>query len=180
MKRLKPLSEKQVLLILVTILIITTIADMYTAFSSPIFKIGETNPIYVYTNSIWPLVALTILLTSYIINNLRKRLSLFKIFIATMMTLYLSLGHSFGAWSNITSTEEYYEDPELFVERIETITVSQKVEIYFILVGIVMLMPIFISGVAFVVAFFIYNKRKPVRDKITDKIYELAVRLKTK
>jgi len=170
-------TEKQVLYILIAVILITTVADMYTAFSSPIFEIGETNPIYVLTNSIFPLLAMTVGVTMWIIININKRISLIKIFLFSMLAIYLSLGHGFGVWSNITATESYYQNPTKFIESIEGVTVKEKVTAYSWLVGLVMLMPLIVSTIAFQVALFFYNKRKPKREKIIDDIVKSAGKL---
>jgi len=173
-------TERRILIAFTVLLLVTTVADMYTALTSPVFQIAETNPIYVYTNSIWPLIAMTLFITSWIIVNLSKRISLTKIFLFCMLSLYLSVGHGFGAYSNIKATEQYEQDTEGFVERIGEVTVQEKVNAYFLVVGFIMLMPLVISSIAFTAALWIYDKRKPKREKIMDKIYELAVQLKTK
>ena len=167
-------TEKQVLYILIGMLLVTTVVDMYTAFSSPVFDIAETNPIYVLTQSVVPLLVMTVAVSIWIIVNMNNRISLMKIFLFSMLTFYLSVGHVVGAWSNITATAQYEEDTAKFIEYIEEVTVKQKLTAYVYIVGLAMILPIVISSIAFRVALFFYDKRKSKREKIVDDIAKSA------
>ena len=171
------LSEKQVLYALIFILIASTVIDIYTALSSPVFLIAETNPIYLLTNSVIPLLVTAVLVTAWIIVNLNNRISLIKIFVFSMISLYLSVGHGFGAWSNIYATDQYEQDKEGFIESVKDIDVRTKITSYSMFVGVVMFMPILISIAAFYITMFFYNKRKSKREKVIDDILKSAWKL---
>ncbi len=173
------LTEKRLLYILIAILVITTAADMFSAMRLPIFRIAESNPIYVLTGSTMPLIFLNIFVVIWYSRSLKNSISIPKIFIFCMMALYLSIGHGFGIYSNITAGEEYQKNPEGFIEDVQAITPKEKIQAYGLLVGIVMVMPIIISFVAFTIAMYFYGKRQPKRDKITHKIYKLSKKLES-
>lgn len=172
------LTEKRLLYGLIAILVVTTIADIYSAMRLPIFEIAESNPIYVLTGSTLPLIWLNIFVVVWYSRSLKNSISIPKIFIFCMLTLYLSVGHGFGIYSNITAGEEYQKNPEGFIADVKAITPAEKMQAYGLLVGIVMVMPIIISFIAFSVAMYFYGKRQPKRDKIMRDIYKLAKRLK--
>ena len=94
-----------------------------------------------------------------------------------MITIYLSAGHLFGAWSNITATESYQENPEEFVETIKEYDAKEKINAYMIFVGAVMVLPIVISFIAFSIAMYFYKKRQPKREKIVNQICKLTRKL---
>ncbi len=171
------INEKKLLYILIGILVITTVADIFSAMRLPIFEIAESNPIYVLTGSTMPLIWLNIFVVIWYSRSLKNSISIPKIFIFCMMTLYLSIGHGFGIYSNITAGEEYQKNPEGFIEDVQAITPQEKIQAYGFLVGIVMVMPIIISFIAFTIAMYFYGKRQPKRDKITQDIYKLAKKL---
>ncbi len=177
MKLKKYITEKNLLYSFIGVLIITTIADVYTALSSPVFEIAEANPIYLLTGSVVPLLVMTVFITIWFARNLTNSISIGKIFMFCMLTIYLSVGHGFGVWSNITATNQYQENPEEYIENIEVYEVKDKVTAYFILVGIVMMLPIVVSLIAFTIAMYFYEKRQPKRDKIVDKICGLTKKL---
>lgn len=172
------LTEKNLLFLLIGLLLITTFLDVYTAFTSPIFEAAELNPIYLLTGSKAPPLILTVIITFWIIKTLNKSLSIFRIFTFTLFTIYLIAGHLVGVYSNISATERYNEAPEETIEALKQSTSSEKFVSYSILMGIIMILPIFFSVTAFIIALFFYNKRKPERDKITDEIYRLVYKLR--
>ncbi len=173
----KHLNERRLLYILIFILILTTAADIYTALKTPVFEIAESNPIYVLTGSTTPLFILTLIATAWIIKSLRSSISLAKIFVFVMMAVYLSLGHGFGMWSNLQADADYQQNPEEFVEYAKSMDSVEKIQIYSILIGVVMLLPIVVSIMAFNITMFFYGKRAPKREKIMGQIYGLAQRL---
>lgn len=177
MKLKKYITEKNLLYLFIGILIITTIADIYTALTSPVFKIAEANPIYMLTGSVIPLLIMTIFITLWIIKHLSGSISILRIFMFCMFTVYLSVGHGFGVWSNITATNNYQENPEQYMETAEGYEVKDKFSAYMILVGVVMLLPIMVSIVAFYVAIYFYEKRQPKREKIINKVCKLTRKL---
>lgn len=171
------LTEKRLLYILIFILIGTTLADLLSALTSSVFKIAETNPIYLLTGNARPLIILNIFSVIWFARNLKNSISIPKIFVFCLITLYLSVGHGFGIWSNITAEQQYQENPAVFVREVEEITTKEKVEAYSLLIGIVMLLPILIAVIAFYVAMYFYTKRQPKREKIMGEIYKLAKKL---
>ncbi len=181
----KYITEKNLLYFFIGLLLITTVLDIYTAFSSPLFEIAEMNPIYMLTGSKAPLLILTVIITLWIIKNISKSISIFKIFLFTLMTIYLTVGHSVGMYSNIMATQQYektidQEKKEELIQEYKEYDNKDKFIGYSIVVGIVMAVPVFLSMIAFIVSMHFYNKRKPQRDKITDEIYKLSSKLKVK
>ena len=116
MKDNKYLNEKNLLWLLIIILVITTVIDVYTAINSPAFEIAELNPIYVLTGSLAPVMILSVVVTILILRTLRTSISISKIFSFTMLTIYLSIGHGYGAASNIYAGKLYVENPTEFIE----------------------------------------------------------------
>lgn len=176
----KYMTEKNLLYLLIGILIITTIIDMYSALSSPIFKIAESNPIYLFTGSVAPLLVMNILVVIWIAANLKRSISISKIFLFCMLTLYLSLGHGVGVWANITATNDYKENPEQFIEKIQEYDVKDKVNSYLWMVSIVMILPLVVSFIAFSIAIYFYEKRQPKRNRIIYDICKLTRKLMLK
>lgn len=172
------LSERTVVYIVIGILILTTLGDIYTALRNPaLFKIAETNPIYIVTGSPVPLLIINVIVVLWFLTSLKKSISIIKIFTFTLMAIYLSLGHGFGIWSNLTATEAYVEDPVAFVEDYTGTTEAERVSSYFLFVGIIMMMPIIVSFIAFYLTIFFYQNRKSKREKIMDEIYILSTKL---
>ncbi len=177
MKLKKYITEKNLVYLLIFTLVTTTIVDIYTALTSPIFFMAETNPIYILTGSILPLLLLNIVTIVWFSRNIKNSISIPKIFVFCMITIYLSAGHLFGAWSNITATKQYQENPEEFVEMVEEYDAKEKINAYMIFVGVVMVLPIVISFIAFSIAMYFYRKRQPKRDKIVNQICKLTRKL---
>ena len=177
MKLKKYITEKNLVYLLIFILVATTLIDLYTALTSSIFSMAESNPIYVLTGSILPLLLINIVTIVWFGRNIKNSISIPKIFVFCMITIYLSAGHLFGAWSNITATEQYQENPEEFVEMVGEYDAEAKIRSYMIFVGAVMVLPIVISFIAFSIAMYFYRKRQPKRDKIVDKICKLTRKL---
>ena len=174
-KKLKQyLTEKRLLYLLIIILISSTLIDMYTALSTPAFEIAEVNPIYVLTGSVTPLVILSVIIVYFISRTLVRSISIVKIFMYVMFTIYLSIGHGVGIASNVYADKEYNEDPEKFIEEAAKVKPTEKIGLYSGLIFFVMLLPIIISVVAFHIAMYFYGKRLPKREKIMMKIYGLA------
>ncbi len=172
------ITEKKILWTLIVLLFVTTIADLWTAFGSPVFKISESNPLFLLEGGIVTLLILTTLITVFLIRTLFKSISLTKLFIVFMFTIYLCAGHILGATTNIRATQNYYEAPEEYVESMKQLTTDDKMQSYFWLVGLFMLLPIILSSIAFALAHKIYELRKSKREQIVDKIFELGHQLK--
>ncbi len=185
----KHITEKRLLYTLIGLLLLSTFLDIYTAFTSPMFEIAETNPIYVLTGSKLPLLIITFIITAWIIKNINSSLSLLKIFSFSLITIYLVLGHSVGVYSNTLATERYEateytetERQQIRLEIIEEYTTDfdqkEKLISYSIVVGLVIILPYFLSFTAFAITIFFYNKRKSKREKIMNNIYKLFNELK--
>ncbi len=67
---------------------------------------------------------------------------------------------------------------ELIQEYTEDYDQKEKLISYSIVVGLVILLPYFLSFTAFAITMFFYNKRKLKREKIMDNIYKLFNKLK--
>ncbi len=178
MKLKKYITEKNVMLLFIGMIVITTIADIYSALTSPVFFIAETNPIYILTGSVVPLLVINALVVVWITINLRKSISITKIFVICMITVYLTLGHGFGVWSNISATNDYEEHPDKYIQMVQEYDTNDKIMSYLLLVGIVMIMPIVVSMIAFIVAMYFYEKRQGKRNRIITKIWKLSRELK--
>ena len=177
MKLKKYITEKNLLWLFIGVLVITTLADIISALTSPVFSIAESNPIYVLTGSVMPLLIINVLVIIVIAKNLNRCVSITKIFVFCMFTVYLSLGHGFGVWSNIAATNDYEEHPQKYIERIEQYDVQDKISAYMVLVGFVMLLPIIVSLIAFSTAMYFYEKRQSKRNRIVTKICKLTKKL---
>lgn len=174
------LTERNLLIVLAGILILTTIIDIYTAFSSPIFEEAELNPLYVLTGSKIPPLILTVILTTWIIRNLKTSISLYKIFTFSLLAIYLIAGHIFGIYSNTVSTQQYLENPEEVTEYLKQNNESteQKLINSFMALGLIMFIPFMFSSLAFFITVYFFNKRKGKRSKIMDEIYNLSNKLR--
>ncbi len=176
----KIITERNLLLLLVSLLLIASLIDIYTAFTSPIFEIAEMNPIYVLTGSKGPLIIVSILVTVWIIKSIYSSISIFKIFLFTLMTIYLIFAHSVGIYMNNLATEQYYENPEEVIKQTSEYKPKDKFINYSILMGLVMMIPVIFSMIAFHVTMVFYNSRKPKREKIIDDVYKLTHKLRYK
>lgn len=182
----KHITEKNVLIGLISLLLISTFLDIYTALTSPLFDIAETNPIFIITGSKIPLLILTVITTLWIIKSITKSISIFKIFLFTVICVFLTYGHFIGMITNILATERYESALEEETAREELIkeyreyNVKEKLISYHLLVGLIMVIPFFISTIAFWTSMYFYNQRKPKREKIMDEIYRLSQELKIK
>ncbi len=175
---LKPyLTERNVLLVLISLLLLATFLDIYTALRLDIFEIAETNPIYVITGSKGPLLIITFIVTIWLIKNIKSQLSLFSIFTFTLMTIYLIFGHGVGIYFNISTGNEYKENPEEVIKKLENYNTKEKFTNYFIVIGFVMFLPYLFAIISFSIAMFFYNKRKPKREKIIGEIHKLSTKL---
>jgi hypothetical protein len=174
----KHITERNLVYLLISILVITTLIDIFTAVSSPIFEIGETNPIYLlFGKNVFFLILVSTIATIWIIKKLNKSLSVTHIFIFTLITIYLSTGHLVGAYSNISATQAYEENPEKTTKLINSITPKEKIVYYQIIVLTFMIYPYVTAMAAFSITLYFFNKRKPEREKIVDNICKLTVKL---
>jgi len=169
------MNENTLLWILIGAMIISTIADMYTALSSPIFYIAETNPIYLLTGSTLPLIAMSIFVIYFFYTKLSKSISLYMIYFFTLLSVVLVALHGFGAWSNISAYEQYESNPELYVESVSEISTGTKLTYYVTFVGILFSLLLGMPLIAFWVTMKFFHQRKPKRDKIVDEIYHQAM-----
>ncbi|KKM19354.1 hypothetical protein LCGC14_1656540 [marine sediment metagenome] len=171
---MKWITETRVMWAIAITLIATTIIDMYTAFTSPVFFIAETNPIFLLFGSRGPLVLITIFATIWIITTINKSISLFRLYVFSLIFIYLSFGHLLGAYSNIVATQKYEQNATQVLELYEETTTKEKIKSYNLIVGIFMLLPVGLSVLAFFITNWLYHRRKPERDKLTIEIKKLA------
>ena len=176
---LKPYTEKNVLYLIIFILIATTLFDIITALKNPIFRYGETNPIYLLTGfNTFIMTFITILITGLFCYLLKNSITLKTIFLITLATFYLIFGHIYGGISNINGEKEYNENPEKAINYYKSITTEEKYTHYFTTIFSIMFLPFFISYLAFSITLYFHNQRKPEREKIIDKISDLSLQLK--
>lgn len=169
------INQTSVLWVMMLVLITTTGIDMYTAFSSPIFDIAETNPIFLFIGT-KTLVVLTVLITFFLFYKLKTLLSLPMLYTFSLLILYSSMLHLVGAMTNISATSAYLADPEMFVQAIESVSDTQKVQSYMIIVSFG-LVPYLLAVIAFYVSYYLFLQRKGNRDKIILEIKDKIKRL---
>ena len=167
-------KEKILLWSLLGVLIISSLLDMYTAISSGALHLAEINPIYLMTGNIWVLVAVNVLFIIYFIYEMRKKISLAKIYAFVIVILFLSFGHCFGAYTNIKTKAVYEQNPEIVKQYAEQVTKQEQSGTYFKLVMVIVLLPAMLSIAAFIISYKIFQWRKPKRDRIIEKIQILA------
>ena len=175
---MKWITEIRVMWTIAISLIASTLIDMYTAFTSPIFFIAETNPLFLLFGSRGPLVLISIFATIWIFYTIKKSISLFRLYAFCLIFVYLTFGHLLGAYTNIVATQKYEQNATAVVELYEQTTTAEKIKNYNLLVGLFMLLPMILSLIAFFITSWIYYKRLPEREKamleikkLTDKIY---------
>lgn len=172
------ITEKNLLYLLIFILLTTTFIDIFTALKNPIFRLGESNPIYLITgkNALF-FTVLVLIITFYMILRLKKSISLPAIFIFTLVTIYASIGHIGGAISNIRGEKMYNENPEEIIKYYQSVSNEEKYTSYFTFVFIYMILPVLASFLAFITALYFHRQRQPEREKIIDKIQKLTFKL---
>jgi len=171
------IKEKYIVYGMIGLLLLTTIFDFYTAFTSPIFSLGETNPLVLLFGNAIILTIVAIGLTSYIIWKLKTQISLMGIYIFVLATIYLSLGHVVGGVTNMISTNEYYDNPQQVVQELREVTVSDKALIYAGVVFVFLILPVIVSIFAFSITRSLYIQRGDKRLKVIDNIQQLAKKL---
>jgi len=171
-------TEKRVLWIMAFLLIGSTLLDMYTAFSSPIFELAEINSLYVMYGSKLLLVFVSLITVSFFIYKLAKGMSLHSIYFFSIMIIYLSIGHFYGAYTNISAEEQFNSNPDAYTAAIESMSQQDKVNLYTATVWAVIILPVLLGFSAFIVTMFFYNQRAPRRDKIIDDIIDNVKELK--
>lgn len=170
--------EKIVIYILSAVLGITTILDLYTAYSSPIFTIAETNPLFM-NFGVGVLTAVNFVWMIVVIRGLKKSIKLLSLFGFIMACLLLSYGHIVGMQANIEATSIYYKNPEKVTNYIMyNMTAEDKAQIYNTTVMDKIFIPYVISLIGFIIIFYLYNKRKPIRDKYVDDAIKLLNKVK--
>lgn len=165
---------------LIAVLLLSTFLDIYTAFTNPVFELAETNPIYVLTGSKLPLLAVTFLFTAWVIKNIRGSISIPRLFTFVSVTIYMIFAHGVGVYANWNTEQAYNENPQQVLEAIEDYNVKERIGTYSLIVGFLVLAPFILGFTSFWITMFFYDKRKPKRDKITDKIFKLVWELKKK
>lgn len=170
--------EKIVIYILSAVLGITTILDLYTAYSSPIFSIAETNPLFI-NFGVGALTAVNFIWMIIVIRGLKKSIKLLTLFGFVMACLLLSYGHIVGMMANVEATGLYYKNPEKVTNYIlYNMTATDKAQIYNDTVINKLFIPYIISVVGFIIIFYLYNKRKPIRDKYVEQATKLLNKIK--
>jgi len=166
-------TEKQIVWTLLILIVISTIVDLYTAVSSPIFEIAEANPLYVYTGSITLTVMAGIVVVFFIFRRFLNAVSLPTIFGYTLICLYIIGGHAFGTWTNISATSTYYENPEETIQKIEAVSDGVRVQSYGLLM-LILFVPVVIAVVAFTVSYKIFLLRRPKREQLLAEVVKLV------
>ena len=173
----KYVTEKGIIIFLGVLLFVTSMIDMLTAFTSPIFKLAETNPIYV-TYGVIPLTILTFVWMYVIIKGLQKSVKMIWIFAFVMACLFLSYGHILGAQSNVKATAQYRENPELVMEKIAQLTPEIKVNSYTTFMFDRILYPYMIDVLGFFIFYYLFYQRKSERDRRISEATELLMKAK--
>jgi len=170
-------TETNIFYILISSLILTSLADIITALSSPIFKIAESNVLIVLLGTETPLLLLSIGVVIWIWHGLKKRVSLPTLYIFSMLAVYLSFGHIIGAMSNIWATSSYNENPEEVAKAYQNMNPNDKISNYFIVMGLFVTLPVVLSFLAFYAAYTIFCNREGERQAIILKIKNLIKNL---
>jgi hypothetical protein len=158
-------------------LALATIFDLWTAFSSPLFHLLETNPLYL-TYGVWPLTILNFIWIAILIIGMKKAFKLFTLFSVIMATLFIGYGHILGGMANLDATKLYYTDNEKVMEYAEKATTQQKMDSYYEFVFERIMYPYLLCIIGFTIIFFLYKLRKPKRDKYVDEICRLAAKIR--
>jgi len=170
-------KEKILLWSLFGLLILSTIADMYTALSSGIIEIAEVNPVYLVTGNIWVLIIINVIIVWYIIHELSIRVSLARIYALVLILVFVTVGHLFGTYSNIKAVAAQNADPVGFEEARQEIRAASKAYVYFRAISVIMLMPMMLSFLVFVITHKIYQWRRPERERMIHEIKVLSKNL---
>lgn len=168
-------TERNILYTISAALIVTTIIDLYTAYTSPIFKIAESNPIYL-TYGLLPLTIANIIVLGIFMFGIKKTLKLTMIFVFVLGSIFLSYGHLIGANSNIEATKIYEKNPEVVTTYLQTMTKEQKIAGYTDLVLNRLLYPYMLVVIAFALTMIIFEQRKPQRQKYIDEGIKLLLK----
>lgn len=165
------LNERYIIWALAALLGITTIFDLFTAFSSPIFVLAETNILFL-NFGIFALTGVNFIYMLIIIAGLKHSEKWFMIFAFVMACLLLSYGHVLGGISNITSTNKYLENPEKITEQINTFTKEQKSAYYNTFVFNNIFVPYVICLIGFSIILQLHKMRTPKRETHLHKAIE--------
>lgn len=166
-------TERNIYITLAIILLLTTVIDIVTAVSSPVFEIAEINPIYVLTRSVLVMLSFSLLIVGFFIIRSLTRISMLGIFTYMMLFVYISAAHLFGAYSNVTSHQDFQADPEGYTEQVQAISSNDKINAYMLVIGLLFMMPMFLSGIAAYLTQRIYNFRQPKRERLVELSYNL-------
>jgi hypothetical protein len=170
-------KEQWIVIGLSAVLGLTTIFDLYTAYSSPIFHIAETNPIFLQFGEI-ALTAINFVYMIVLIRMLKKSVKWAWLFAGVMAALLLSYGHVMGGLANVESTNLYLSDPDFYMAKILNATTEDKISHYNIFAITTILVPYIISLTGFVIIMYLYEKRKPQREKYVDEAIRLLQKWK--
>ena len=173
-------KERYVIGGLILLLLFTISIDVWTAVRVPDILIQELNPIYIMSGNLYILIFINIITLAYLSYTLIKKVSLAKIYIIIIMTIFMMFGHMFGAYSNLEASKQYTTEPEAFVEKYSGENApsdTSKMGKYFLITFYIILLPIGLSILSFVLAHKIYVWRQPKRDKMVDEMCKLARKL---
>ena len=129
--------------IMLTIFTVVNILDAITAF---FILPGEANPIFLFLGSIWPVILLKAGMIAFLILYYRRNIyaSEFSIFMIMMVLVIGSLLIGLGVASNIYGMTHPQE-----LAASADIPASEKAQTYFTFIGIIYLIPVLLSLLAF-------------------------------
>jgi len=141
------LTPKNTKLLLIILIALSALADIFTFFYSGLFRF-ETNPIYILTKSVTILLIVKILLVGllcYIIYSHKPQRRYIWNYIHIFAGIFIIIGQLFGAYSNISTTQAYQEDP------VNTIPMEseQALKSYSLFGLLFYIFPLVISTIAF-------------------------------
>ncbi len=168
------IKEKHIVWGLAILLLLTTVFDVYTALISPVFSIGEANPIFLLFGNAFILLIITVAFTVYVVWKLKKCISLHGIFLFILIALYLSLAHILGGWTNVNAANSYYENPEETVAKLQSATVADKTLFYFGAIFVFTILPIAFALFAFSMTSSLYAQRKERRLLVVNDMRKLS------
>lgn len=168
-------TEKNIIILLGIILGITTIVDLYTAYTSPIFEVAETNPIFI-AYGILPLTIMNFVYMGFLLYGMKKSIKLSWIYGFVLATIFISFGHVLGAQSNIEATGKYNYNPEKVMEAINNTTDAERIDFYTNFVMTKLFIPFTLSFIGLLITYYLFDLRRPEREKYIDEGIDLIMK----
>jgi hypothetical protein len=125
-----------------------------------------------------PLTIINIVYIIFLIRMLKKSIKWTWLFAGVMATLLVGYGHIMGGIANIEATNLYLSDPEFYDEKIAGFNDDDKISHYSGFVISTIFVPYIISLIGFIIIMYLYDKRRPEREKCIDQAIKLLMKWK--